>query len=412
MVPTFFLRVLGYPNVLIVAFGRATRSDSRIVLVFDRSGSMNTDDKSGAGTTVMQDAVGNAKTFVAGFIEGSDEVGLVVFSGGAIVAYPSYAPGTWTPANATPKLTTGATGGPNTSFRDTSATDIPHMLDAMVAGSYTNTSEALSMAYTELQKAHMHDYASGSDDRTNAIVLLTDGIPTSLSLYANNPADSALKAASTCTYNPYTSSTNPTVIKSFGDAAAAHPMYGWIQGPGNIPPYSTSASNIQGLDLLPSRDPGNTATYWMGTPLAAETTPDTTANYGNCYSHTNNPKVKNDPPTVVNGMEHSVNLQDSTHTDLGRIPSYDRYGNALNPPGQPYHNSHLTGHPSGLTTIYQNGIELDQAQPTIDYHWALAGWNAVDSTAKTILTDANHANRTGDSPNNMVINIYVIAYLC
>jgi hypothetical protein len=132
----------------------------------------------------------------------------------------------------------------------------------------------------------------------------------------------------------------------------------------------------------------------MANPLSAEVNPDTPGNYVSCT-----------------GLMHSTGLRSTATTDLGRIPSYDRYGNALNPAGQPYHNSHLTGHPTGLTTIYQTGIELDQTKPTIDYDWALAGWNAVDSAGKSILTDANYANRTGDSINKMVINIYVIAYL-
>ena len=398
MVPLLFMRKFQLTSVLVAATASATRSDSRIVLVFDRSGSMKTDDGSGKGTTVMQDAVANAKSFVANFIEGSDEVGLVVFSGGAIVAYPSYAPGTWTPANAVNKLGVSATGGPDSSFSSGSATDIPHMLDAMTAESFTNTSEALTMAYTELQKAHMRDYASGSDDRTNAIVLLTDGIPTSLSLLANNPDDNALKTTPTpspCTYNPYTSKTDPAKIKLAGDAAAAHPMYGWIQGPGIVPPYSTTGSSITGLCMIPSRDPAaaHTPLWWMSNAkTGGEANPDTAANYVGCT-----------------GLQNSTNLSKST-TDLGRIPSYDMYGNALNPAGQPYHNSHLTGHPSGVTTIY-TGTEMDQTKSTIDYHWALAGWNAVDSAGQSIHTDANYANRTGDSVDKMNITVYVIAYL-
>src|ERR1017187_1326662 len=51
--PLLFLRVLGFPSVLIAAIGKATRTDSRVMFVIDRSGSMNSCD--GAGSTVIAD---------------------------------------------------------------------------------------------------------------------------------------------------------------------------------------------------------------------------------------------------------------------------------------------------------------------------------------------------------------------
>jgi hypothetical protein len=420
MVPTFFLRVLRYPNVLIVANGHATRSDSRIVLVIDRSGSMGPPPN---GNNVIVSAIANAKSFVGSFIKGSDEVGLVVFSGGAIVGYPSYAPGTWTPADAAHVLPKSASLlGPDSSFADGSATDVLHQLDALKADSRTNTSEALSMAYVELQKAHMRDYAGGPDDRTNAIVLLTDGVPTAVSLYANNPAnnlaENALDAGSTpspCTYNPYTTSTVPTAAAAKAAAVAAailHPMYGWMAGSGNSPPYdetATTSSQLFGLNMIPSRDSNSahTAAWWMATPAGAEAAPDTQANYAGCYTHTHKSSPSNDPPTVANGMMFSTNLG-TTYTDLGKIPNKDYYGNAMNTTA--YQNSNLTSNPNHATSIYKSGIELNQTKTTNDYHWGLAIWNAVDSAAKSILTDANYANRTNDDINKMKINIYVIGY--
>ena len=309
------------------------------------------------------------------------------------------------PADAEHPLKTSETGGPNATF-STSTPSISDQLTAMTADSRTNTSEALTMAYMELQKAHMRDYKSGSDDRTNAIVLLTDGIPTALSLYANNPNDNALKGAgfstpSPCTYNPYTPSTKPATIQLAATNAAAHRMYGWFAGSGNEPPYddtSSTSGQLFGMDLQPSRDAtaAHTANWWMGNPKGVEAVPDTNTvgNFANCTG------LKNDTTTIRNSS-----------TDLGTIPQYDMYGNALQPAGQPYHYSHLTSNSNNATSIYKQGIELNPANTTNDYHWALACWNATDSAARNILTDANYANRTGDAVDKMKITIYVIGYL-
>src|SRR5436305_4884006 len=68
---------------------------------------------------------------------------------------------------------------------------MPHQISRTSADSGTGMAEALSLAYIELQKAHMRDYnADGIDKRLNSIVLLTDGVPSALSLYFNNPASS------------------------------------------------------------------------------------------------------------------------------------------------------------------------------------------------------------------------------
>src|SRR5664279_3598014 len=73
MVPLLFLRMFHFTDVLVAAVGTATRTDSRVVFVLDRSGSMNTSD--GAGSTVIADAMANANTFIGKFREGTDELG-------------------------------------------------------------------------------------------------------------------------------------------------------------------------------------------------------------------------------------------------------------------------------------------------------------------------------------------------
>ena len=65
--------------------------------------------------------------------------------------------------------------------------------------------DALSVAYIELQKAHMKDLlAKGVDDKLNSIVLFTDGVPSAVSLFLNNPAnnnaDNVISSTSGCNY--------------------------------------------------------------------------------------------------------------------------------------------------------------------------------------------------------------------
>ena len=166
------------------AAATATRTDSRIMLVIDRSGSM-------AGpscrtvTTPSPTRVNDAVEFTNSFNAGHDEVGLIVFDGSAYVAYPTYTPGTYS-------TTPSASGGPDKNFNTVvSPATVGPMITLLQGTSAnngsTNTSEALWLAYVELQKAHFRDIAGGTTDtRINAIVLMTDGVPQSVTIYPNN----------------------------------------------------------------------------------------------------------------------------------------------------------------------------------------------------------------------------------
>src|ERR1035438_5238738 len=260
-VPLLFSRIFGASSSVVSSVSVATRSDSRVVFVLDRSGSMNTSD--GAGSTVIADAKTYASGFVQKFTEGTDEVGLVGFHGSAVVGYPT---GAWTST-----ISMASTGGPNKTFNDGTANDLPHQIAAVTANSGTGMAEALSIAYIELQKAHMRDLADpvnhGVDTRLNSIVLLTDGVPTAVSLYLNNPAGSNannIVDSSACTYKTI----SPPVPSS------ANMMQSWLavtSSTGN-PPFS--GSSFYGMALL-------ARTQVISVPTAAERSgQDTTAYAG------------------------------------------------------------------------------------------------------------------------------------
>jgi Flp pilus assembly protein TadG len=359
-VPLLFARIFGFPKTTVSAAAVATRRDSRIVLVIDRSGSMNTNNTIGAAKSYAQ-------SFTQDFTPGVDEMGLVVFDGSAVVGYPTVRP--WDPTT-----TAASTGGPDVNFMNGSSTDMIHQIQNIKADSGTGLADALSIAYIELQKAHMKELASrGVDDKGNSIVLFTDGVPSAVSLFPNNPTDNVV-TSSTCTYK------NSTTQK----------MYGWLAFPG--PPYS--GTSMYGLYLIASSDTSHTAQWWM--------------NWGN--ASTAGDVAAPSPSTPFNGCPSKfINSNGSfSYSSLSYIPQRDMWGNSLQ--GTAYRNSHIVG--GSTTSIYRSGRDLiygNTSQKSDAYYWGLAVWNAADNAAYRIRTDANLPNRPGDT-QNMSIAIYTIGY--
>jgi hypothetical protein len=373
-VPLLFSRIFGQPKAMVTASGESTRRDSRLVVVIDRSGSMNTTDHQ--GSTVIADVLSYTQTFVQRFTPGTDELGLVVFDASGVVAYPSVRP--WDPTT-----TATSTGGPNTSFLDGSSTDMVHMIQAVQAGGGTGMAEALWLAYIELQKTHLRDLAAkGVDDRLNSILLFTDGAPTAVTLYLNNGAlnttNNALKSSSTCTYK---------------NGSPTQKMLGWFAVGGSAPYAGTN-----GMSILASLDTSHTALWWMSNvPMPSPNQhlgdgayTNTTAPFSNWFAGCGN--------TLFDNIDQST-------TDLRQIPPSDAYGNSLIT--GLYTNSQIVGD-KNATSVW-TGPMLQQSQPTSAYNWGLAIWNSVDNAAKRIRQDVNLANRIGDS-QNMGVAIYTIGY--
>jgi hypothetical protein len=219
-------------------------------------------------------------------------------------------------------------------------------------------SEALALAYIELQTANNIDK---DPTRLNAIVLFTDGVPTSMTANLNDPnnlpGSNSLKAtsSSSCTYNPGTKGT------------ASTQMIGWIGGWG-IPTETGYGSGL--YRLASASNDTNTAKYWMQNPGA-------------------DMNVIN-PKTPISGCKYLQATQSSGDlNDLKQIPPNDYYGDSTND-GTAYQASVLY---SNFKTTYSS-TNLSNG-----YHLGIACWNATDNAAQRILADTN-----------LNVTIYTIGY--
>jgi hypothetical protein len=386
-VPLLFLRsFFHFTDVMVAAAGTATRTDSRVMVVIDRSGSMTSSD--GAGSTVIADAKLYASAFTGKFTEGSDELGLVVFDGSGFVAYPHLNP------NWDPTITKDSTGGPDVFFNDpTDANNMVAQIGNISANNgQTGTAEALWLAYMELQKTHLKDLAAdGNDFRLNSIVMLTDGLPQSMTVWPNNPAPNgnALLSASTCVNRIV-----PPTLDAHGNIIVAGnpnptPMLGWIAV---SRPFSSSAP--LGLYQLASRDPAatHTSVWWVGQPQSDEEALNP-ATAGGCT-----------------GLQPIPgNLGSAAKNDFDHIPATDMWGNLTSGSAYKTASQFIDANGNVVANPLNVALTFDNTQVTSGDHWALAFWNATDSAAQRIRADVNLANRAGDV-QNMKIAIYVIGY--
>jgi Flp pilus assembly protein TadG len=359
--PLLFMRVLGLNSSVVAATGVATRKETRVMLVLDRSGSLNSNDST--GHNVFQSLRGAALQFTNMFTPGVDELGLAVFSGSGIVLYPPL-PRPWDPNP------TGA-GGPDVNFLSNHvagglnqpAGDMEDHLNNIQALGGTSMAEGLTQGWVELQKAFNRDGEGINDLKLNSIVLFTDGVPSALTGYLNQSAGWALKTKCTgsgcntsttspCTYNPATTA----ATRMIGRMVVASYPPSW----GGVPPMA--------LYALASMD-NHSATYWDTRPDSDPQITGTPVN--GCYGSSPSP-----------GGLNSGNL-----ADLKWLPPTDYYGNSTN--GTAYTSS---------TKVY-NGTAYNSSNISNPYHFGIAAWNATDNAGLRIRTDPN-----------MKIAIYVIAY--
>ena len=141
--PTYFMRMLGINSLTASASGQAARRDVNLMIVADRSGSMNNNN----ACAVLQ---GAATQFIGNFSNGRDRIGFIEFGG-----------------------TTNLDYAPSVNFASSSPSLANAIANLTCEGS-TNTATAIWEAYQQLQ-------AINEPGALNLILLFTDGRPTALS---------------------------------------------------------------------------------------------------------------------------------------------------------------------------------------------------------------------------------------
>ena len=182
--PTFFMPILNYDNQLVSASGQATRRDANVMLVLDRSNSMN---NSSGSCGVL---VASAQNFVSQFVDGRDQLGLVTFQTGANVDY-------------SPKLT----------FKSSSPS-LNTTLGTLQCAGDTSTAQGLYLAYQQIKTV------INQPGSLNVILLFTDGSPNGL------VANFAIKSKSDNRYDSI--STSSVVSTPASGCSGSGPLTGVI----------------------------------------------------------------------------------------------------------------------------------------------------------------------------------------
>ncbi len=385
--PTFFMRIFQVPGALVSSAAQATKRPTRIVLVLDRSGSM-----AGLISTLRNQVASFTKMFTKGF----DELGFVTFSTSAIVGYPfkNNGPYTFTP--------TDIAGGPNTGFYSAngSCCDMVYAVNQLGSGGATNMSDGVSLAYIELQKAHIRDLGIyGFDGMNNTILLFTDGVPNMLTAYVNSPDVMGNTMSNPSSY-PVPGVASPgNRLLAYGVAnnqtpcwydvgsrattqlIGQNPLMGGL-GAGSAP--SSFNSNLFALTQLASLDTsicagGSGSSSWS----LCWVRNDSIQRLDNVVPATN---------CRTMGGTGGYNLFTSTSlTDLSSIPPWDLYGNStsdLDGPTQGHATASASGFPwnvaySGTSAGSINGGDKNATGRQLN----IAAWNAVDQSAFRIRSD-------------------------
>jgi len=382
--PAIFARILGQTGNLVSASGTATRRITRLEIVLDRSGSMNNTDPV-TGQNVFTTMQAGAEWFAAQFTPNYDEVGLVVFSSSAVVAYPETRP--WDPSPS------GA-GGPDGTFAtnpQTQTGQIFDQLNAMGVGGGTGTPEALALAFIELQKTHNRDLAAnGFDNTLNNIVLFTDGVPDSIATYANDPAHNSLKptGANADTQTPCTN--DPAT------ATASTQMRGYIVAGGDpLGPNAgeTGWGGSYGLMRLAAYDTTDTLTQWLGKGATGSGQP---GSGGHGALDLTKASLNGSMAGCVYMEANFSGTNDLK--DFVKIPTQDLYGYST--AGLGFTNSVLY---DGTSTWQPNTASYNPATPAtvsntggvwdgngnhyaLPYMIAAASWNVTDAVGKAVRT--------------------------
>ncbi len=272
--PTWFMGFLGFRNVDINAASTASRRDVNLMMILDRSGSMNTTTTPTA-CAAMRSA---SKVFIDGFANGRDRIGMVAFSTGYSMGY-----------------------APNRDFKTSSPT-LASRIDLITCTGGTNSVQAMREAWEPIK-------AMNEPGALNIIVFFTDGQPTAF------PAMFPIKMITDTRYgygaDTYTNtgtqySIPPSTCKD--SSGRVYPTAGWnpIPRKGIIVAYGESASLGNTGAIISSAEQPLTAPHLNPINNATATSDE--------YS---------------SGCRFTTDIR-YARRDIAYIPNTDLYGNTTN----------------------------------------------------------------------------------
>jgi Flp pilus assembly protein TadG len=195
--PLYFLRIFNQSVSLIAVTSKAGRRDVLLMMVLDRSSSMN-GVVAGTGQTACALMKVDAAQFVNYFAPGRDQLGLVAF-GSSVYTYPS-----------TTSFTTP----------DANGNTLQSLIGQLTCNENTSSAAAIAAAYQELVSVN-------AASRMNVIMFMTDGRPNGVTANYSQPG---LGVTDGCTMPANT----PGVIAQWaGGAVASGPTAG-------VMPHTTS----------------------------------------------------------------------------------------------------------------------------------------------------------------------------
>jgi Flp pilus assembly protein TadG len=356
--PLMFLRMLSfvYPSVqnqqVIAYSATAVRQNINMVIVLDRSGSMGrVDPLSATGQTACQEMVAAAEQFTGNYVNGTDNLGLIVFGGSYYAAFPI--------AN------DFKTGSPS----------INTQIAAISCGGNTGSAQALTQATNMLNGLP----TTATTGALNVIVFFTDGQPNGLS--ADWPI--ATKAYLNLVTPGWGNASTPAYPNSSGgnSGVTSTSTLGWYRG--YVPSGCTGATGTNPptiTGVVARNGEVNTGIYGMSTGSSGPSDAGAVGGAGCAFTSATNDFYGN-------------NMQSRVHEDIAYIPPTDHYGNVTTgywssnfvyPTVGPFKTlgpmldyyatgTDPVGNPNGL---FQNNVDI-------------ASMNAAEAAANTARTNAN-----------------------
>jgi hypothetical protein len=208
----------------------------------------------------------------------------------------------------------------------------------------TGMAEALYLAWQELKKSPL-------PGALNLIVLFTDGQPSAVTIYANDPTENVMAGSSNCVNRNVA---NPLPAQRIIGALT---LTGDFSGGSEAPYYS--GNSVRGLyrDMQTTlKPPAPDVPRWLQLTGSE-------GGYGNAVGSSTQGCAAIDWPDA------------NVSTDLARLPTRDAFGNATNSPGV------------NQARYYSQGGSQNLGAVTANYQTYLASWSAVDDAARRIRND-------------------------